>query len=119
MQRPAVTSDALRALIRRGRRAEAVFIAAGMLAIAIGILTFVALFVDMAIDGLARIRPEFFTSFPSRRAGQAGILSAWVGSIAVMAVTAAVAVPLGVGAGIYLEEYAQVGREGRLARAKA
>ena len=44
--------------------------------------------------------------FPSRRAGQAGILSAWVGTLLVMLVTALVAVPLGVAAGIYLEEYA-------------
>jgi phosphate transport system permease protein len=60
----------------------------------------------MLIDGYARLRPDFFTEFPSRRAGQAGILSAWVGTTMVMIVTAAVAVPLGVAAGIYLEEYA-------------
>jgi len=37
-----------------------------------GSSTFVALFLDMLIDGWARLRPEFFTQFPSRRAGQAG-----------------------------------------------
>lgn len=47
----------------------------------------------------------FFTSFPSRRPGSAGILSAWVGTILVMLVTAAAAIPVGVAAGIYLEEY--------------
>jgi phosphate transport system permease protein len=72
----------------------------------IGVLTFTALFVDMAIDGLPRLSADFFTSFPSRRAGEAGILSAWVGTCLVMLVTAVVAVPLGVGAGVYLEEYA-------------
>ena len=46
-------------------------------AMSLGILTLVALFVDMAIDGFPRLTSEFFTSFPSRRAGQAGILSAW------------------------------------------
>ncbi len=69
-------------------------------------LTFAALFVDMAIDGVPRLSWDFFTNFPSRRAGQAGILSAWVGSCLVMMVTAFFAVPLGVGAGLYLEEYA-------------
>ena len=49
---------------------------------------------------------DFLTSFPSRRAANAGILSAWVGSILVMFVTACAAVPLGVAAGVYLEEYA-------------
>ncbi|MBC7945295.1 MAG: phosphate ABC transporter permease PstA, partial [Burkholderiales bacterium] len=34
-----------------------------------------------------------------------GILSAWVGSTVVMLVTAVAAVPLGIGAGVYLEEY--------------
>ncbi|MFD1644054.1 phosphate ABC transporter permease PstA, partial [Halohasta litorea] len=41
-----------------------------------------------------------------RRPNDAGILSAWVGSALVMIVTAALAVPLGVAAGLYLEEYA-------------
>jgi phosphate transport system permease protein len=72
----------------------------------VGVLTFAALFVDMAIDGLPRLSYEFFTHFPSRRAGEAGILSAWVGSTLVMVTTALFAVPLGVAAGIYLEEYA-------------
>jgi phosphate transport system permease protein len=60
----------------------------------------------MAIDGIPRLKPEFFTNFPSRRPSEAGILSAWVGSTLVMVVTAFFAVPLGVAAGVYLEEYA-------------
>lgn len=48
----------------------------------------------------------FFTSFPSRFAEEAGILSAWVGTLLIMLVTMLAAVPLGVAAGIYLEEYA-------------
>jgi phosphate transport system permease protein len=60
----------------------------------------------MALDGFGRLSWEFFTNYPSRRAGQAGILSAWVGSTLVMLTTAFFAVPLGVAAGVYLEEYA-------------
>jgi hypothetical protein len=45
-----------------------------ILALMLGVLTFVALFADMAIKGLGRIDYEFFASFPSRRAAQAGIL---------------------------------------------
>ncbi|CAG0997934.1 Phosphate transport system permease protein PstA [Burkholderiales bacterium] len=99
------TAD-LRRLIATARRWDVIFIGLGLLALGIGILTFLALFVDMLIDGWSRLRPEFFAQFPSRRAEQAGILSAWVGSTLVMIVTAVVAVPLGVAAGIYLEEYA-------------
>jgi phosphate transport system permease protein len=102
----AQTPEQIRGLIAKAKRRDVIFVALGIIALGIGLLTFVALFVDMLIDGWARLRPEFFTQFPSRRAGQAGILSAWVGTILVMLVTAVVAVPLGVAAGVYLEEYA-------------
>jgi phosphate transport system permease protein len=93
-------------MIARRKRWDTIFMACGVIALMIGILTFAALFVDMAIDGLPRLSAEFFTNFPSRRPAQAGILSAWVGSTLVMVTTAFFAVPLGVAAGIYLEEYA-------------
>ena len=96
----------IRALIAHHKRWDIVFGVIGIVCLAICLMTFATLFVDMLIDGYARLRPEFFTEFPSRRAGQAGILSAWIGTTMVMLVTAAVAVPLGVAAGIYLEEYA-------------
>jgi len=96
----------LRELIRRRKRWDTVFMLVGVVALMIGVLTFAALFVDMAVDGVGRLSLDFFTSFPSRRPGQAGILSAWVGSTLVMLTTALFAVPLGVAAGIYLEEYA-------------
>jgi len=97
---------AIRRLIASHKRWDLVFAVTGVLALMVGVLTFTALFVDMAIDGVPRLTWDFFTNFPSRRAGQAGILSAWVGSCLVMLVTAFFAVPLGVGAGLYLEEYA-------------
>ncbi|OJY30051.1 MAG: phosphate ABC transporter, permease protein PstA [Rhodobacterales bacterium 65-51] len=61
---------------------------------------------DLMIRGLSRIDYDFLTSFPSRRAANAGILSAWVGTLLVMLVTAFLAIPIGVMAGVYLEEYA-------------
>jgi phosphate transport system permease protein len=61
----------------------------------------------MVIKGSDRFTVDFFLNFASRRATQAGILSAWVGSLLVMLVTACAAVPLGVAAGLYLEEYAK------------
>jgi phosphate transport system permease protein len=97
----------LRALIRRHKRWDILFGLVGLLALSVGILTLAALFVDMAVAGIPRLSAEFFTAFPSRRASQAGILSAWVGSVLVMAVTALVAVPLGIAGAVYLEEYAR------------
>ncbi|MBK6629903.1 MAG: phosphate ABC transporter permease PstA [Betaproteobacteria bacterium] len=96
----------IRGIIARAKRLDVIFGVAGLLALGLGLLTFATLFVDMALDGYSRLTPDFFTEFPSRRAERAGILSAWVGTTLVMLVTACVAVPLGVAAGIYLEEYA-------------
>ncbi|KAF4530615.1 hypothetical protein B566_EDAN018712, partial [Ephemera danica] len=81
-------------MIRAHKRWDRIFALLGLLSMMIGILTLVALFSQMVIDGLPRLSSEFFTNFPSRRAGQAGILSAWVGSVLVMLVTAFFAVPL-------------------------
>ncbi|HJS38303.1 MAG TPA: phosphate ABC transporter permease PstA [Burkholderiales bacterium] len=98
--------EQIRRLIASHKRWDLVFALIGVCALMIGVLTFAALFIDMALKGVPRLDWDFFTSFPSRRAGQAGILSAWVGSTLVMLTTAFFAVPLGVGAGLYLEEYA-------------
>ncbi|MES2553963.1 MAG: phosphate ABC transporter permease PstA [Pseudomonadota bacterium] len=98
--------DEVRAMIKRHKLNDYIFAIIGLLALMIGLLTLLTLFVDLVMDGYQRFTPEFFTSFPSRRAANAGILSAWVGSFLVMLVTFISAVPMGVAAGIYLEEYA-------------
>jgi len=97
----------LRAIIRAHKRWDALFGMLGLLAMMVGVLTLAALFANMAIDGIPRLTGDFFTSFPSRRPGQAGILSAWIGSVLVMLVTASVAVPIGIAGAVYLEEYAR------------
>ena len=96
----------IRSLIARHKRWDLIFALVGLAALSIGALTFMALVVDMAIDGAPRLSWDFFTNFPSRRPEQAGILSAWVGSTLVMIVTAVAAIPLGVAGAVYLEEYA-------------
>src|SRR5688572_4683126 len=105
MSEPAKVHE-IRALIAAHERWDVVFAVVGLLALMIGLLTFAALFGQMVIDGAPRLSLDFFGNFPSRKPEQAGILSAWVGSTLVMLVTAAMAVPLGVASGIYLEEYA-------------
>ncbi len=106
MSLPAEEIAAIRANIASRKTRDLIFTGIGILCLVVALLTIAALFADMIITGWDRFRPGFFTDFPSRRAAQAGILSAWVGSVAVMVVTAVVAVPLGVAAGIWLEEYA-------------
>jgi len=96
--------------IRRGlawrKQLDKVFIAIGLAALfgCLGILAI--LFFDLVRDGASRFGWDFFTSFPSRKAENAGILSAAVGTTLMMVVTALVALPVGVAAAIYLEEYA-------------
>ena len=97
-------------LIARSKLQDRVFNVIGIVCTSVGLLTLGSLLFDLAHDGLARIDWEFLNSFPSRRAGIAGILSAWVGSLTVIAVTAATAVPLGIAAGVYLEEHAKRNR---------
>jgi phosphate transport system permease protein len=90
----------------RRKTMDGLFAIVGLLATFVGMITLAALIADLATDGAGRLSGQFFTSFPSRFPGQAGILSAWVGSTLVMLVTALTAVPMGIAAGVYLEEYA-------------
>jgi len=98
--------DAVRTMIKRHKRNDILFASIGLLAIMFGLLTLLTLFIDLVMDGYPRFNLQFFSDFPSRRAGSAGLLSAWVGSLLVMLVTFLTAVPMGVAAGLYLEEYA-------------
>lgn len=78
----------------------------GLLCLMFALLTLLALIIDLASTGVPRLTSEFLTNFPSRFPEKAGILSAWVGTFCVMVVTAVAVIPVGVAAGIYLEEYA-------------
>jgi phosphate transport system permease protein len=75
-------------------------------AAALGVVALAALLVDVLLDGLPRLTPDFLSSYPSRRPAEAGIKAALWGSIWMISLTALMAFPLGVGAAIYLEEYA-------------
>lgn len=98
--------DEVRSMIKRHKRNDILFATMGLLAVMFGLLTLLTLFVDLVLDGYPKFTLEFLSNFPSRRAGSAGLLSAWVGSLLVMTVTFLTAVPVGVAAGLYLEEYA-------------
>ena len=84
-----------------------VFSIIGFLSTLVGLVLLLVLMIDLFMDGAPRLSYKFFSSFPSRFPEEAGILSAWVGSFLVLLVTAGAAIPLGVAAGIYLEEYAR------------
>jgi phosphate transport system permease protein len=103
---PHLTLEEIRKGLSFRKQLDKVFIAIGM-ALLFGCLAILAiLFFDLVRDGSSRFGWDFFTSFPSRKAENAGILSAAVGTMLIMVVTALVALPVGVAAAIYLEEYA-------------
>jgi phosphate transport system permease protein len=85
---------------------DSIFAIATWVATAIGLIVLAVLVVDTVIDALPKLNSDFINNFPSRRASAAGIKPALVGTLWLLGLTAAFAFPLGVGAGIYLEEYA-------------
>jgi phosphate transport system permease protein len=109
--------EAVQTLPRTGflkRAGDWLFASFGVLVTLIALVALGALVYDVAHDGLGRLSWQFLTSYPSRRAEDAGILPALIGSLFVIALTAAIAIPLGVSAAIYLEEYGGRGRISRL-----
>ena len=69
-------------------------------------LVLLAIFIgSILLDGLGRIDWDFMSSLPSRKAEKAGILTAWTGSLWIFGLTALISIPLGVAAGVFLEEY--------------
>jgi phosphate transport system permease protein len=88
------------------KRSDQFFVFWGFLATVIGLLVLGTLVVDLFFDAGDKLTAAFFTNFPATDATEAGILSAWVGSIFVIVTVAIIAIPIGVAAGLYLEEYA-------------
>jgi phosphate transport system permease protein len=84
---------------------EALFQAVTLVVLSLALTALAALLWDVWRDGAHRLSWQFLTSFPSRLPARAGILPALVGSVYLIALTAAIGIPIGIGAAIYLEEY--------------
>ena len=107
----ATAAEATLAEIRKGlswrKRLDKIFVIVGLLVLFACLGLLATLFLDLVHRGGARFGWDFIMNFPSRKAVRAGILSAWVGTSLIMLVTALSALPVGVAAAIYLEEYAK------------
>jgi phosphate transport system permease protein len=101
-----MTIEELRRGLSRRKNFDKLFVVAGLLIMMSCLGLLALLFLDLVRDGASRFGWDFLTQFPSRKAERAGILSAFVGTWMIMLVTAVVSLPVGVAAGIYLEEYA-------------
>jgi phosphate transport system permease protein len=100
---------ATQSAVRSAQRKDLLVSLGGMTVMVLAMSLLLTLLGDLVVKGLSRIDLAFMTSFPSRRPADAGIMSAWVGTLLVMITTAALAIPIGVAAGLYLEEYARKG----------
>jgi phosphate transport system permease protein len=92
------------------RLKDKIFQVFGVFCTFIGLIVLAIFLIDILAEGLSRIDWDFLTSLPSRRASRAGILTAWAGTLWILLLTAAIAFPLGVAAGVYLEEYGKKSR---------
>lgn len=95
---------------RRGRYAETAFQVLCLLAIILPLALLVLLLANVVSDTHGRLTWDFLTNYPSRKAERAGILPGLVGSIYLISLTAAMALPIGIGAAVYLEEYSRRGK---------
>ena len=95
----------LRARRRRGRALAALSLAATLF----GLVVLAALLLQVAVEGVPWLSADLLFEYPSRIAERAGLKAAVAGTFWLMVVTAAFAVPIGVGAAVYLEEYAEPG----------
>jgi phosphate transport system permease protein len=95
-----------------GNVVERAFVLCCLAAVVVPLALLAILIGHVLIDAVRRMSWDFITSYPSWRAERAGILPALVGSLLLIALTALLALPVGVGAAIYLEEY---GKRSKLA----
>jgi len=95
------------------KQADLLFQILSLATLIIALAALGALVYDIFVDGGSRLSLSFLMNTGSRNAEEAGVYHALMGSIWVIALTGLLALPIGVAAAIYLEEY---GTRSRLAR---
>ena len=93
--------------LQKNRLKDRLFKFWGIFCTLIGLVLLIFFIGDILIDGIRRIDWAFITDLPSRKAEKSGIYTALMGRIWILLLTAVIAFPMGVAAGIYLEEYAK------------
>ena len=96
--------------IKKNRLKDQAFKVWGIACTLLGLVLLAIFIGSILIDGIQRIDWSFITDLPSRSAERAGIYTALTGSVWILVLTTIIALPLGIGAAIYLEEYAKKGK---------
>ncbi|MGH2571305.1 MAG: phosphate ABC transporter permease PstA [bacterium] len=81
---------------------------------AVGVVLLAVLLGRIWQEGSGWLDVQFLRSFPSRFPEKAGVLSGMLGSLWLMGLTASISIPVGVGAAVYLEEFAHQNRWTRI-----
>ncbi len=95
------------------KHADLIFQLVSLSALVVALIALATLVFDIVSDGASRLSFQFLTNIASRNADQAGVYHALMGSIWVIVLTASLALPIGVAAAIYLEEYGTRSRSAR------
>lgn len=109
-----IFQDANRKQIANRRLKDQLLHTLFLLATSVGIIALTVLIIDIIIDGWAHLSPDLFTNFPSRKAENAGMKSGLMGSLYILLILIPLSFVMGVGAAIYLEEYAPKNKFTRL-----
>jgi len=95
---------------RKNRIKDKIFEYFGIVCTFLGLVILAIFIGNILADGLSRIDWDFLNNLPSRKSEKAGIYTAWTGSLWILGFTTLIAFPLGVAAGVYLEEYGKKSR---------
>ena len=89
------------------------FLSFCLLGVLIAMMGLISLLIQVILQGYEWVTPNLIFNYPSRHPEQAGLWSALIGTLYMMGLTALITVPVGIGAAIYLEEYARtmIGQE--------
>ncbi len=96
--------------IKKKRRQDTLFKWLMMMCVAFGILMLLLLLTQIVMSGISKLNWDFIRNFPSRMASKAGVKSALAGSIWLLITTVAIALPIGIGTAVYLEEFSKKNR---------
>ena len=83
-----------------------IFLAFCLLGVLVAMMGLISLLIQVILQGYEWVTPNLIFNYPSRHPEQAGLWAALIGTLYMMGLTALITVPVGVGAAIYLEEYA-------------
>lgn len=97
-----------RILINRFK--DKTFSVVGIVSTLVGLILLVIFIGNIVIEGVHRINWDFLTALPSRKPERAGIFTAMMGTIWILLITTIISFPIGVAAGVYLEEYSKKNR---------